>query len=113
MTRFFPVALALLTSCNSGETPEERAQAARTADNGVECALAGAPEFERQCTLERGEGGVLTVHHPDGGFRRLALANGELSPLDGADLGQLTPLPDGRLEWAIDRDRYRLPAQQQ
>jgi hypothetical protein len=99
-----------LGGCSDTGTPAERAEIARTADNGMDCALAGAEAFQRQCTFERGEGGLLTIHHPDGGFRRLQLRGGELLPADGADQGTLTSLPNGRVEWSIDRDRYRLPA---
>jgi hypothetical protein len=107
-----PILLAvfLLAACDSGETPAERAQSAETADNGIECALAGAELFERHCTLERGGKGLLTIHHPDGGFRRLQLGDDGLGAADGSDQGQLQPMPDGRREWTIDRDRYRLPA---
>ena len=113
MNRLLLLALPLLASCSSGETPAERAEAARTSDDGIECALAGSGTFERQCTLERGEGGVLTVHHPDGGFRRVEFAVGPsgVIPADGSDKGQIQTMPDGRIEWTIDRDRYRLPAQ--
>jgi hypothetical protein len=110
MTRLCLLPLLLLAACDSGETPAERAEAAKQSDDGIECALAGAQAFERQCTMERGGDGLATIHHPDGGFRRVHLASGQLDPADGADKGERTALPDGRVEWAIDRDRYRLPA---
>ena len=43
-------------------------------DGRVKCALAGAAAFRRVCTVDREqgpEGLILTIHHPDGGFRRL------------------------------------------
>jgi hypothetical protein len=110
MIRALLLSLLMLGACSEAETPAERAEIARTADNGMECALAGAEAFQRQCTFERGEGGLLTIHHPDGGFRRLQLRDRRVLPADGADQGVITSLPDGRVEWAIDRDRYRLPA---
>ena len=111
MRRHILSTLLLLAGCDSAETASERAQAARTSPDGIECALAGADRFERQCRLERDGDRGLTIHHPDGGFRRLAaVGSGPFAPADGADRGSMTNLPDGRTLWVVDRDRYRLPA---
>lgn len=104
-------ALLLLAACDNPETATERAATAATSADGIDCALAGADAFARHCRLERTAAGALTVHHPDGGFRRVTFAEaGTAAPADGADQGRTQRLPDGRIEWAIDRDRYRLPA---
>jgi hypothetical protein len=110
MIRAWLLLILTVAACDSGETPAQRAETAKQSDDGIECALAGAEAFQRQCTIERGADGLATIHHPDGGFRRVQLALGQLDPADGADKGERTPLPDGRVLWSIDRDRYRLPA---
>lgn len=109
MRRLALSALLLVAACDGGESPAERAEAAKTAANGIECALAGAEAFARQCTVEAGERGAITIHHPDGGFRRVRRDGEALVPIDGADQGQVERLPDGGLLWSIDRDRYRIP----
>ena len=103
-------ALALLAACSPGATgappPDE--------DSLIECALAGAGAFSRDCSVERGrEDGalVLTVRHPDGGFRRfLATDDGTgLAPADGAEPATVTLREEG-IEVAVGADRYRFPA---
>lgn len=78
----------------------------------IECATGGAAEFARDCAIERSaDGAVLTIHHADGGFRKLSVApDGTVSAADGADVATGHPLADGRLEVGIGGDRYRLPA---
>jgi len=82
----------------------------------VFCALDGAEQFTSDCTLERsraGEGEVLVVHHPDGGFRRFTLGRDPagLVTADGAD--QARPAPNGALlDVRVGRDRYRFPLEE-
>ncbi|MDB5715919.1 MAG: hypothetical protein JWO15_3316 [Sphingomonadales bacterium] len=53
---------------------------------------------------------MLTIHHADGGFRKLAVAlDGTITAADGASEAIGHPLADGRLEVEIGGDRYRLP----
>lgn len=85
------------------------------ADNRVECALAGAPAFDRICTVERSEGEeglTLTIRAPDGGFRRLIVTNDGRGVVaaDGAIPAIVTIVSDDKIEVAIADDRYRLPA---
>lgn len=80
----------------------------------IACALQGAQTFAKDCAVERkreGDALVLTVHHPDGGFRRFeVLQNGKgLAPADGALPVQVS-FADGVLSASIDADRYQFPA---
>ena len=84
-------------------------------DRKVECARAGAAAFERICTIERNdsaEGRIITLRGPDGGFRRLLITRDGRGVVaaDGAEPARVTPLSPDRIEVAIGRDRYRLPA---
>ena len=80
----------------------------------VSCALNSQSAFTDDCwTLPtgRGDGWTMTIHHPDGGFRRLAVdSKGVISAADGASATVVRPLPGGGTEHVIDGDRYRLPA---
>ncbi|MBO9517316.1 MAG: hypothetical protein J7493_04555 [Porphyrobacter sp.] len=80
----------------------------------IECALGGAGDFERTCAVESSRKGnelTLTVLHPNGGFRRLAVADGgqTISAADGAQVASSIKSGDG-IEVTIGLDRYRLPA---
>lgn len=76
--------------------------------DAIECALDGAPEFAKVCTLEH-DGPQMIVHRPDGGFQRLEKIDGGVRPLDGADQGSGTVRPDGATELTVGGDRYRIP----
>ena len=104
------LALLPLAACSPGaaDTPPP------DPDSLIECALAGASTFARDCAVERsqGEGGlVLIVRHPDGGFRRFeVLTDGRgLASADGADQAQIAVHGAG-IEVAVGADRYRFPA---
>ncbi|NJM50957.1 MAG: hypothetical protein HC843_08840 [Sphingomonadales bacterium] len=113
-------AILWLSACNKGddkalENAEEQA-AQQAADNGkIECALAGAAEFSRNCESERiagPNGQIAVIRHPDGGFRRFRiLTDGKgLAAAEGADLVKITPISADEIEVSIADDRYRLPA---
>ena len=114
MRRAAGLALLPLAACSPGasETPPP--------DPGslIECALAGAADFARDCAVERSreEGGlILVVRHPDGGFRRFeVLTDGRgLASADGADQAQIAVHgtgSEGGIEVAVGPDRYRFPA---
>ena len=55
---------------------------------------------------------LLTVRHPDGGFRRLQVVKDGrgLIAADGADVATVTPLGPREVEVLLSGDRYRLPA---
>ena len=84
-------------------------------DGRIVCAPAGNAAFARQCTLDRTqstEGLILTVHKPDGGFRRLLVVKDGRGVVaaDGAEAAKVTIIADHQIEVAIGGDRFRLPA---
>lgn len=98
--------VAILAGCSAnpgGDAP---------AGDPIECALAGAKAFKRDCTLERLEkGGVhsLVVHSPDGGFRRFEQqAGGAIVLADGAGSAQVEA-GASFTEVTVGKDRYRIP----
>lgn len=80
----------------------------------IACALADAKTFTSACVVERSqEQGkpVITIHHPDGGFRRFeVLADGHsFATLDGADAVEVTA--NGKdTEITVGDDHYLFPA---
>ena len=115
------VLLVALHGCggNSAEVLKEaESDAAEQAalEGKVECALAGSTTFERTCTTEQiagGDGKILVIRHPDGGFRRFdILTDGRgLAPADGFDETSISLLSGGMIEVSSGDDKYRLPAQ--
>jgi hypothetical protein len=100
--------MMLLTGC--GRKPADKAPGAE-----VLCALAGAKDFSPECTVERtagADGTILTVHHPDGGFRRLlVMKDGQgVAAADGAEPAEVWMNGTGEIEVSLGVDRYRLPA---
>ena len=116
------VAALLLAACNDRTADTkilaraEAEQSAEAADDGrVKCALGGASTFERACTVERTQeprGLVLTVRHPDGGFRRLLVAKDGRGVVaaDGAEAARVAIVDPTEIEVALGDDIYRLPA---
>ncbi len=81
----------------------------------VACQPAGATKFTSICTFDRSQRGdvaILTVHLPDGGFRRFEIAKDGQGVIaaDGAEKAVVTLHGDKEIEVAIGGDRYRLPA---
>jgi hypothetical protein len=81
----------------------------------IPCAIGGSEAFKPDCTVERtavADGIVLTLHHPDGGFRRLQVATDGRGVVtaDGADAASVKVVSPGSIEVAVGGDRYRLPA---
>ncbi|WP_261934698.1 hypothetical protein [Sphingomonas bisphenolicum] len=108
--------LVLLAGCgreapSSGNQSGAVADAAPVDDGKADCALAGSDAWARDCLVER-VGAMLTLRHPDGGFRRFrVLADGRgLEAADGAEAATLSILDDKRIEVVTGDDRYRLPA---
>jgi hypothetical protein len=96
---------------------EAEASAAKAAldDGRVACAVSGATEFSRSCqieTTETGTGLILTIRHPDGGFRRLQVVKDGRGVVaaDGAEFAEVTPLNPREIEVLIAGNRYRIPA---
>ena len=114
--------LTALAACGETKTDTkvlakvEARQAAEAADDGrVQCAPDAAEAFTRVCAIERAEtdrGVVLTVRHPDGGFRRLLVTTDGRGVIaaDGAEPAEVTLVGQDEIEVAIGNDHYRLPA---
>ena len=109
------IALSLLAACAPGaDGAPDAKDAPEAAENLIECALHGAGTFARECAVERsrqGDGVVLIVRHPDGGFRRFdVLDDGHgLVPADGAQVAEIE-WREGGLGLVVGADRYRFPA---
>ena len=117
--RTFSLGLALvLVACRGGDddrsaaiAPDGRVVEARTDNKRIDCALSGAASFATVCTVERNDGTLLVLRHPDGGFRRITLASDKsIDAADGSEAQLGKTLPDGRFELTLGNDRYRLPA---
>jgi len=83
----------------------------------MDCAIGGSAELKPVCTVYEvkamDEDAFLVMWHPDGGFRRVRYRDADqtIEVLDGAELAtSVTRGEDGSMEFAIDGDRYRLPA---
>lgn len=81
----------------------------------IACALPGSERFSEDCQIERSpgsEGTILTIRHPDGGFRRLAVTTDGRGVIaaDGAEPALVTPLAEGLIEVTLGDARYRIPA---
>lgn len=112
------VVLATLAGCGEqapSSSPNQAGVAAEAGpvdDGKADCALGGSQEWAHGCVVERA-GKMLTLRHPDGGFRRFhVLDDGRgLEAADGAEAAKLTILDDKQIEVVAGGDRYRLPAQ--
>lgn len=117
--RFVLAGCLLLAACG-GEAGKlgnevEHAQAATGTsgpvdDGKADCAIGTDAAWARDCLIER-KGEMLTIRHPDGGFRRFrVLADGRgLEAADGAEMARLQIVEAGLVEIRIGGDRYRLP----
>ncbi|WP_143704515.1 hypothetical protein [Porphyrobacter sp. TH134] len=101
-------ALALLAGCSgagdSGDIPPP------PPGREVDCAIGAGAALSPVCSLEQAGNDVI-IHHPDGGFRRLARdpATGTLTPRDGADPLVSEGGGEGAVAFAIGADRYSIP----
>ncbi len=117
--------LTALAACSSQSTPsgEAATTSASTAAGGgsaaglaasVPCALAAAREYKASCSVERSSSDgrtVLTLRHPDGGFRRVIELDGgrRFAAADGAH--EVAQQANGQeIEVTIADDHYLLPA---
>lgn len=83
--------------------------------NRVSCAIAPATGFTPTCIIESANdeaGRVLTVRHPDGGFRRLRITTDGRGVItaDGAQPAVVNVTGANEIEVTVSGDRYRLPA---
>jgi len=113
---------ALAAACSPEQTANtqvlanvEAVQDQEAADDGLlNCAVGAAATLSRVCSVERQEsdrGLILTVRHPDGGFRRLlVIKDGRgVVAADGAQPAQVTLVGANEIEVALGDDIYRLP----
>ena len=113
---------ALAAACSPEQTANtqvlanvEAAQDQEAADDGlINCAVGAAATLSRVCSVERQEsdcGLILTVRHPDGGFRRLLVTKDGRGVVaaDGAQPAQVTLVGANEIEVALGDDIYRLP----
>lgn len=118
--RHFAVLMLLslaLGACQKRGGNADAGSAAAPAANGarVACALHGTGVFEANCPIERvvsGDGLVLVIHHPDGGFRRLLVTTDGhgVVTADGSEGAVVSVVDPGTIEVAVGDDRYHLPA---
>lgn len=117
------VLASLAAACSPEQTANtqvlanvEAVQDQEAADDGLlNCAVGAAATLSRVCSVERQEsdrGLVLTVRHPDGGFRRLLVTKDGRGVVaaDGALPAQVTLVGANEIEVALGDDIYRLPA---
>src|SRR5438874_8456986 len=107
------VLLAALAACSAKSTSSDAAGKLGEAAATAPCALAGATKFTADCGVERSNVDgrvVLTMRHPDGGFRRLIELDGgkNFAAADGSDAAAIKP--NGReIEVTLGDDHYLLP----
>ncbi len=114
--------LLLLAACGDAVAPGNQVEqdagretaTATPAGERIACAIGDGP-YADTCSIERAatqDGTILTIRHPDGGFRRLILsADGRtVTAADGAQPVAIVASGDGITEVAIADARYRLPA---
>ncbi len=99
---------------NVGEA-DQIAQEEAAADGKIDCAVNGAKEFGRVCKVDRianDKGQLLTIYHPNGGFRRYrVLINGKgVEAAEGAEQPEISVINNDWIEVSTAGDRYRLPA---
>lgn len=102
----------LLAACGRGS---EGLNATVEDDGRIDCRIGGDTEFMRACRVERSkstDGTLLTVHKPDGGFRRLTTTRDGRGVVaaDGAEPADVRIVSDDLIEVAIAGDAFRLPA---
>lgn len=100
---------------NSLAEAEQQAAASSAEEGRISCAVSGAAAFSQVCSVEReaSEAGlILTLRHPDGGFRRLLVTKDGRGVVaaDGAELAAVVPMSEGLIEVSLGGDKYRLPA---
>jgi hypothetical protein len=103
--------LILLAACSS---PPATAPSAAI-DDQIACATTPDAKLEPVCTVERStgpEGLILTLRHPDGGFRRLVVTNDGRGVIaaDGAEQAIVSVSGADKIEVSLAGNRYLLPA---
>jgi hypothetical protein len=104
-----------LTACNRTSSVAETLPKSDVVADKIACATGGSKDYAPDCPYERevgDEGLTLTIHHPDGGFRRfLVTKDGHgIVVADGSEAAVVMPLGPHEVEVAVGEDHYRLPA---
>lgn len=79
------------------------------------CRTGGAQDLQPACLIERSDGPrgrLLTIRHPDGGFRRLRIVSdgrGVISA-DGGEEAKVQTVGNRMIQVDVGHDSYRLPA---
>lgn len=107
------LAILLLAGCHKAAT-DPFAESGKDAER-IDCAIAGASDYTRVCTIDRvagPDGLILTIRHPDGGFRRLKVTTDGhgVVAADGSAAATVAVAGDRQIEVTVGKDRYRLPA---
>ena len=102
-----------LASCDQGGDEAARPFAGPASAQGAlaDCAIGAGATWARSCSVEQ-QGAVLTIRHPDGGFRRFQILEDQrgLASADGAERAKIAIVADGQIEVSAGDDHYRLPA---
>lgn len=111
MTRYGTILFSLLLAAACRQTPTTPFGEKLSLEAEMECALGADGAWSKDCTLER-SGSLLTIRHPDGGFRRFnILPDGRgLEAADGSERAAIQIIDKGGIEVRVGGDRYRLPA---
>ena len=107
-----------LAACGREQPADTAVAAQRQATPADEARIAcarGNAALAASCTVEQAQGRdglILTVRHPDGGFRRLLVTQDGRGVIaaDGAEVARVSVLGADGIEVALGGDRYRLPA---
>ena len=107
-----------LAACGREQKADTTVAAQRQATPANEARIAcarGNAALAASCTIEQAQGrdgAILTIRHPDGGFRRLLVTQDGRGVIaaDGAEVAKVTVLSADGIEVALGGDRYRLPA---
>lgn len=94
--------LLFVAGCGADPASQPAAQAGET----VSCGPVGETLLP-VCTAERAGDGLLILHHPDGGFRRLQVQGNVIAAADGAEVASVSRGSDAT-EVTIGGMRYRL-----
>jgi hypothetical protein len=101
---------AVLAGCDGADVLNPASAEPTSPAAAVACATGGAQSFTSDCTIERsrvdGER-ILVIRHADGGFRRFAVKEGNVTAADGAEQAVVTR-NGTTLDIAAGADRYRL-----
>ncbi len=111
------IALLVVAGCGGEPAVPTKAEVREgtKGDTNIACALGGAAEFAPVCAVEQDpsdQGLILTLQHPDGGFRRLQVTGDGRGVIaaDGSAEASVIPAGPKLIEVTIGTDRYRLPA---